>query len=398
MPRFEPFSAVRYSPSAGPFDRLVSPPYDVFDEIERQRLAEGNHHNIVHLDYPLERDGPDRYAACAETYRAWLAASTLEFDSVPSFTIYRMHFVDASGTSRTTCGVVGALGLDPDVLPHERTTPKAKTDRLDLLRATGVNLSPVWGLSLAVGLTEHLREPATELGRVVDGDGVMHVVERVDDDARLRAISASIARAPVLIADGHHRFAVSRTFMEEVGGSVPGASSTMAYVAELSPEQLTVEAIHRLVEGVTGAELVSVLSGYYDLDEVVEVEATPSAGRALLKSMGDSGRICVLDGSGRATLLRLRPGALSSVRSIDSARLEAALDGSGAVLSYQHGFLATFNAVRSSRAAAVLINPVSIDEIRHTAEAGQLMPPKSTFFTPKLLTGLVLRDLCHRES
>ena len=132
----------------------------------------------------------------------------LVLDDEPSFTIYRLRFTDAAGRSRDVSGVLGGLEVVDEgaggVLPHERTTPKASTDRLDLTRATGANLSPVWGLSLASGLTEALTEPG-EVSSEVSEDGVDHLVERVDRSRPASPDPAAVAADDVLIADGHHR-------------------------------------------------------------------------------------------------------------------------------------------------------------------------------------------------
>src|SRR5204863_708319 len=120
-----------------------------------------------------------------------------------------------AGARRTITGVVGALAVvDPghDVLPHEQTTPKASTDRLDLTRATTANLSPVWGLSLAAGLAARTSEPGQVLASVTDADGVEHRLDRIDDPARVESIHAAVASAPVLIADGPHRYGVARIY------------------------------------------------------------------------------------------------------------------------------------------------------------------------------------------
>ncbi len=150
--------------------------------------------------------------------RAWLADGCARRDDAPTFTLYRMRFDDATGVRRDLVGVVGGLEVVDDgaggVLPHERTTPKASTDRLDLTRATDANLSPIWGLSLATGLTELLLDPAEPVGAVTV-DGVEHVVERVADAERIAAISSHLGRDDVLIADGHHRYSVARTFRDE---------------------------------------------------------------------------------------------------------------------------------------------------------------------------------------
>jgi uncharacterized protein (DUF1015 family) len=391
VPRFEPFPALRYSPAVELVD-VVAPPYDVLSDDEVSELAARDEHNIVHVDVPR---GPDRYAAAARLLRQWMAQGILVADEAPTFTLYRMRFADASGQRRDLVGAIGALEVVDDgaggVLPHERTTPKASTDRLDLTRSTGANLSPVWGLSLAGGLTRLLAEPAELVGSVTV-DAVEHVVERVADRDRIAAITAKVADDEVLIADGHHRYGVSRIYRDEIrartGREDTAAESTLAFVGELVADQLSIEPIHRLYTGVDAAELRDALAKSFDL------EPAGPLGEDTLASMVERGRLVLVGPDGSAEWLRPRPGAFDGVRAIDGEWLEHALAGTPAVVTYQHGLEETVAAVRAGAAtAAILIRPVSIAEIERTARDRLLMPPKSTFFTPKLRTGLVLREM-----
>jgi uncharacterized protein (DUF1015 family) len=390
VPRFRPFRALRYA--ADDLAVVTAPPYDVLSAADVGRLAARSPHNIVHVDVPLE--GEDRYDRAAARLRAWRDDGVLVLDDVPGFTLYRLRFPDATGTLRDLVGVLGGLEVVDEgaggVLPHERTTPKASTDRLDLTRATRANLSPVWGLSLASGLTALLREPGELLGSVRDGD-VEHVVERVTDPERVAAIEAAVATDDVLIADGHHRYAVSRTYRDEVraatGGSAGPAEETLAFVGELVPDQLSVAAIHRLYRGVDAEVLRSALGRRFDLTPTV------SPGPETLAAMAAEGTLTLVepDGSWRLTP---KPGAFDGVRSLDGSWLETALADLSVDVDYQHGLEEAVAAVSDGRAvAAVLIRPVGIEEIQRTAREGLLMPPKSTFFTPKLKTGLVVRPL-----
>ncbi len=392
MPRFEPFRAVRYAPDVD-LDAVIAPPYDVLSEAEVETLAGRDPHNIVHVDVP--RGGPRRYEDAARLLRRWLADGVLTIDEEPTFTLYRMRFTDAAGVARDLVGVLGGLEIVDDgaggVLPHERTTPKASTDRLDLTRATTANLSPVWGLSLAAGLTKVLAEPGDPVG-AVSVDGVEHVVERVADRARIVAIREHIGRDDVLIADGHHRYGVSRTYRDEVraatGRRDTAAEQTLAFVGELVGEQLSIEAIHRLYTGMTFDDLRAHLARSFEL-----APADPPS-RATLAAMEQLGRLVLVAPDGSAEWLIPRPGAFEGVRPLDGEWLERALEGSPAEVSYQHGLEDAVDAARSgAAAAAVLIRPVGIGEIERTAREGLLMPPKSTFFTPKLRTGLVIREL-----
>ena len=384
---------MRYSTSD--LNAVAAPPYDVLSESDRDELANRHPNNIVHVDVPRESDGPGRYDAADAVLRGWVADGVLVRDPRPSFTIYRMAFTDESGRPRTTIGVIGALEVVDEgaggVLPHERTTPKAKTDRLDLTRATLTNLSPVWGLSLAKGLTELLVAPGDVVG-VVEADGVVHTVERVDDPARVAAISAAVGSAEVVIADGHHRYAISRTFRDEQRahdtGTNGSAELTMTYIGELIEEQLSVDAIHRLYTGIDAETLLGALSHFFDTSPAGKVDAS------ITHAMRDRGALVFVHNDGTGTYLTPKSDAFVGVRDLDGARLEHALADVTHEVTYQHGVGLVRDIVASGSAVAgVLIRPVTVREIQRTADEGLLMPPKSTFFTPKLRTGPVIRPL-----
>jgi uncharacterized protein (DUF1015 family) len=391
VPRFVPFPALRYAPGTD-LDAVVAPPYDVLSDADVDVLTARDPHNVVHVDVP--RGGPERYADAGRLLRSWIADGAIVRDCAPTFTLYRMRFLDAGGTARDLVGVVGGLEVVDagagGVLAHERTTPKASTDRLDLTRATDANLSPIWGLSLARGLTALLAEPGEPVGAVTV-DGVEHRVERVADAERIAAISDHLAGDDVLLADGHHRYGVSRVHRDEVraatGRTDTPAEETLAFVGELVAEQLSIEAIHRLYNGVPLADLRAALATAFEL--------TP-AGRPTPATLGDmarDGRL-VLVGPDGAEWMTPRAGAFDGVRSLDGVWLEHALAALPVDVTYQHGLDETLAAVAGGAAvAAVLIRPVTIAEIERTAREGVLMPPKSTFFTPKLRTGLVIREL-----
>lgn len=394
VPRFEPFTALRFSPSL-PLDAVAAPPYDVLSDADVDALLARHPRNIVAIDVPRDADGPQRYELAAQRLAQWVSEGTLERDAQPSFTLYRMRFTDETGRERETVGVVGALEVvdegAPGVLPHERTTPKAKTDRLDLTRATNTNLSPVWGLSLTEGLTDLLREPGEPMGTCRDEAGVLHIVERVSHPQRVAAIAAAVGSHPVLIADGHHRYAISRTFRDEVRaehGDDTAAELTLTYVAELVGDQLSIDAIHRLYHGVSVEQLLAVLTPAFHCAEAGAV--TP----AFAAEVVERGSLCLVRPDGTGVWLTPEPTAFEGVRALDAAYLEHVLATSDIEVSYQHGVQHVVDRVTNGDAAAgVLIRPTGIDEIRRTADERLLMPPKSTFFTPKLRTGLVLRPL-----
>ena len=394
MPRFEPFQALRYGSSIELND-VCSPPYDVLSDADRLALANKHENNIVHIDMPLAPSG-NAYEHAASVLTQWISNGVMVRDDVPSFTLYRMQFTDSTGKPRNVVGVIGALEVVDEgaggVLPHERTTPKAKTDRLELTRATDANLSPVWGLSLANGLSTLLSEPGELVGSVVDDLGVIHSVERVADGARIAAISSAISSHPVVIADGHHRYAISRTYRDEtrerLNSKSSGAELTMTYVNELIDEQLSVAAIHRLYEGIAYKGLAAALSPFFTITDADPVGSTT------LSQMNERSSLCLVAKTGRTHWLTPIAEKFTGVRNLDSAYLEHALSNVQHEVRYQHGVTEVQHELQTSDAtAAILIRPVSVAEIQRTANEGLLMPPKSTFFTPKLRTGFVLREM-----
>ena len=376
-------------------DDQIAPPYDVLSEADLDDLGARSPWNITHVDVPRESSGAGRYDTAAATLGEWIDAGVMSYDDTPTFTIYRMRFTDASGTARDIAGVLGGLEVVDEgaggVLPHERVTPKASTDRLDLTRATQANLSPVWGLSLASGLTALLAEAGEPIASV-SVDGVEHVVERVSDPARVRAIADKVGSDDVLIADGHHRYGISRTYRDEVrsaNGDQPNAADeTLVFVNELVADQLSVEAIHRLYHDVSFNDLEAAL------DTCFERTVADAPDADTLAAMDRDGVMCLIGPNGEAQWLAPRPGVFDDVRSLDGAWLEHTLVDLSHSVTYQHGVDHVVGAVTSGAAAgAVLIRPVSVAEIERTAREGALMPPKSTFFTPKLRTGLVVRSV-----
>ncbi|MEI2731681.1 MAG: DUF1015 domain-containing protein [Dermatophilaceae bacterium] len=394
MPRFEPFAALRYAAGTD-YDAVIAPPYDVVSDADVAALGARSPHNIVHVDVPAAGPGEDRYAVAARLLGQWQRDGVLVADSEPSLTIYRMRFTDETGADRSLVGVLGGLEVVDagvgGVLPHERTTPKASTDRLDLTRATRANLSPVWGLSLASGLTDLLAAPGEAMGSLVV-DGVEHVAERVTDPARIAAIGALVDSDDVLIADGHHRYGVARQYRDEVreatGRSDSPAELTLTFVNELVADQLSIEAIHRLVLGMSLEQVRVTLERDFDL------EPAPAPGPQLLADLVRLGRLALVTFDGTAWWLVPKDGAFAGIRDLDGAWLEHTFAGSEARFEYQHGVSEVGQALADGRAdAAILIRPTSLAEIERTAREGLLMPPKSTFFTPKLRTGLVVRPL-----
>ena len=397
MPPFSPFRGIRYSADAGSLADLTAPPYDVVDDEQRALLAARDPHNAVHLDLPVDTDGVDRYQVACRLLHEWLDDGTLRRDDEPAFYGYRMSFTDPAGRRRHTTGVIGALELSrPDegrILPHEHTTPKAKSDRLEMLRSCRANLSPIWGLTPAQGLTALLGAPTSADPSWTDDDGVEHSLWVIDDADRVARISEAVASRPLVIADGHHRYETSLAYRDERRESDRGeagdAEATMAYVVELVADELTVLPIHRLVSGLpAGTDIADALGPWFEVGAGVEL------GPTTVDQMVDAGTLVLVERSG-ARELRPRPEAFAQVRDLDTSRVDAALGGLPShELRYQHGVDEVARAVAEGSAdAGILVRPATVDAIAATADGGERMPPKTTFFHPKPRTGPVFRSL-----
>lgn len=395
MSRFEPFRGVRYDTVNRAIDDVTAPPYDVIDARDRSALVQRSEHNIVRIDLPDEDDGPGRYDLAADRFSAWLDEGVLVQDTEPSFYIYRMDYQDDQGNAAHTVGVLGALELsrpgEGAILPHEHTTPKAKSDRLDLLRATRVNLSAIWGLSLSHGLTACLAVTTEPDESWDDEDGVTHSLWRVSDPDQVAAISASVAETPVVIADGHHRFETSVAYRDErreVDGTGGPADLAMIYIVELVEDELTVRPIHRLLTGITSdTALVTALEACF------EISNAGTAHDDITEQMRATGSLALVAPDGSARLLKPRADMFEGVDDLDSSRLSKALEPlDGVEVRYQHGVDRILRALSNGEANyGVLLRPATVAQIEKNAHDGRRMPPKTTFFHPKPRTGMVMR-------
>lgn len=312
-------------------------------------------------------------------------------DGTPSFYAYRM----TSPEGHATNGVIGALGIDDasraEIFPHEQTLPKPKSDRLDLLRATGANLSPIWGLSLAGGLTSTFLQQGAPDAEAVDDEKVSHQLWVLDDPSTIGAVRDALGSAPVVVADGHHRYETAQTYRnEQVAGSAPAADFVMALVVELNEDQLDVGPIHRVLSGLPdGLDLVDAFSSWFDVTRAGDfTERTTTA-------LGESASLALVMASG-AWLLSPKDGTPEAAGSdLDSSMVALVIaELPDHELEFRNSWSDAVGAVASEEVqAAVLLRPVSVAQIAEWARTGRKMPPKSTYFRPKPRTGMVFRTL-----
>jgi uncharacterized protein (DUF1015 family) len=401
VPDFLPFRGTRYRdlPDAS---RVVAPPYDVIDEEDRSRLEAIDPHNAVRLILPRADPPTDPYEHAANLLQAWLTAGILAPDPEPAFYGYRMHFTDAADQPRHTVGVIGALVLpsgDGDVFGHERTLPKARSDRLALLRATRTNLDPIWGLSLASDLNAVLDTAAPPTTTAVDTAGARHELTLITGPETLARLRTAVASAPLVLADGHHRFETACTYRDDHPDD-PGAQAIMTFVVGLDDDLLDVRAIHRLVHHAPH----DLRAGLGDLVNVDDAGPnTPEGVRDLTVQMTERGALGLADRDGLALLTptsagsgRINSEVPDELRGVDAARFETLVRpalGDGELSYRDDAFTVASMVDKGAADLAVLLRPVTVPQIRAAAFARLRMPEKTSYFSPKPRTGMVFRRL-----
>ena len=396
MPRFSAFRGLRYDPAVIPLAQVIAPPYDVIEPADRMRLATRSSYNSVHLELPDAdlRAGLDRYQVAAHLLTAWRTDGVLLLEEHPAYYLYKM----TTGDGRATLGVIGALGLpEPDeegqILPHEETLPKPRSDRLDLLSATEANLSPIWGLSLTKGLSSVLQPDGPPEIDVYDDDGVRHELWVVPE-VQAASITEAVGAEPIVIADGHHRYETAKVYQRQIRaerGPAPGGHDwVMALVVELTEDQLTVGPIHRVISGLgPDDDLVGGFGKWFDV-----IRAGDGTDR-VAAALGEASSLAILTNED-AWLLTPRPEAYEAANSdLDSSLVALALlEFSDITTSHRHSWQEAIESVRSGDAqAAVLLRPPTVTQIAEWAHERRRMPPKTSYFSPKPRTGMVIRPL-----
>ena len=435
MPEIRPFRALRYNVSTiGDPACVVAPPYDVIGDVERDRLLARHAANIVRLDLPRAEAGDepdDRYRRAARTLAGWRSDGTLHKDPHPSVYVYdQTYLVPGTEASRTQVGFFARLRLEPSgpgsgVLPHERTLAGPREDRYKLLRATGVNTSPVVVLyddpaatGGAVLDTIRARKPDLE---IVDDDGVQHRLWAVlaDGDAAptVAPLLAAASADPVTIADGHHRYETALRYRDERRMSRsceedPPFDYLLTLFLEATRQPLTVLPTHRIVRGLGDDGVARVLAGLDDLFEVrrgIEAAELRDVFGAIGLVSGGNGQFGLWTRAGGAILSARRsafeallPAGGAAVRGLDVTLLRVTLArlagiGDDAVAAGAIEFtksvteaIARVDAGERGADAAFLLEPTPVASIAAVARHGDVMPQKSTYFYPKALSGLVI--------
>ena len=416
MADVEPLRALHYDlERTGGLQDVVAPPYDVIDAEERAELEARSPYNVVRIDLPV---GDHPYEAAASQFAAWQSDGVIVRDAEPALWALEQTYTGPDGRVRGRRGFLARVRVEEygpgRIRPHERTHPGPKEDRLRLTRATRTNLSPIFSLfDDPVGTVEKALTSATTgepWGSATDEDGTVNRMWRIADADAIAAITEALQSTELLIADGHHRYETARVYADEVGGDGPQRYVLMCLVS-LEDPGLTVFPTHRLLRdlrpGQTDA-LTEAIRRDFDIRRLGSTaELAPLYGQPV--SMG------YIDSHGRQPfMLTLKDQAIADAaladhaepyRRLDTAVLEAlVLKGALGMtnddidhlsgLGYARNFDEALSAVMTGGYdAAFFVAATPIEQVREVAAAGESMPPKSTYFFPKVPTGLLFNPL-----
>jgi len=439
-----PFNALRYdlAQAGARLEQLICPPYDVIDPALQEALHRKSPHNIVHVELaqacPGDAPGKDRYSRAAATLHDWIARGVLRRDERPAFYVYEQTFdIARGGASRskllTRRGFFGAIKLEPFgtgcVYPHEETFGGPKADRLDLMRACAANVSPVFGLipdedNAIAGLLQTAVRLAPPAAQATEDNGVVNKLWVVNDPGWCRKLSAQLGSKNIFIADGHHRYETACNYRNErrqADGDPEGKLDRdydygLMVCVPMSDAGLYILPTHRLIQAAPGLSpqgFLRAAAPLFDLQDATDKElcalAEGQAGAVKFGAVFSDGSRKILVAKPQAALAMKRAVAAKSEswRGLDVALLqELVLKGllglSEEKVLRKEGIsytpetrqaIAKVTAPGGPYVMGFILRPTLIEQVRAVATGGEKMPQKSTYFFPKLTTGLVMRGL-----
>ncbi len=417
MAEIQPLRTLRYDPEAvGSLEAVIAPPYDVIDDELRDRLLAQSPFNVVEVDLPRAPGGGDPYQHAEEVFDAWRQQGVLVRESEPALWVLSQEYTAPDGSDQRRRGLFARVRVEDygpgRIRPHERTHPGPKEDRLNLTRATRTNLSPIFSLFAdpgdAAGAALDAATAPEPFASASDHEGTRNTLWRVTDAEAISSFQDALAGAELLIADGHHRYETARVYADEVGGEGEHRYVLM-FLCSLSDPGLTVFPTHRLLSGLKDdtakqQAIREVLIRDFEVEQVSTDQLEPSAaGVSVQLGYMDSfhKQPYLLTMKDPAIAAAALPGKPGPYQRLDTAVLEAiVLEGALGMseddishlrgLDYSKSFDDALEAVESGRAdAAFFMRATPVDQVREVAETGESMPPKSTYFYPKIPTGLI---------
>ncbi len=418
MAEIKEFKALRFTDKAGDIGALCCPPYDIIGSEEKARFLEKNEHNIIKLELPQ----PDSagYAAAADTLKEWLDSEIVECEKEDSIYIYEEKF-EVAGRKYSFRGFVCRVKLaefsEGVVLPHEETLSKAKTDRFNLLNATGCSFSQIYSLySDTEGKTSRLIDDLSQdkpIHSFTDSDGVTHSLWVINKGEQTAELCRQFEERKLYIADGHHRYETAlnfRRYLKENGIDCPSAEYVMMFLIDMENSGLVVFPTHRIVKDLknfNSGSLIDACHKYFDVEqtELIE-EKLAKAYEDGKKAFGyyDGEKKYLITLRDITVLDKLYPEKSEYLRRLDVTVLHSlvleellGIDKANMAnqvnLTYTRDINEAYTAAENNANCCFILNPTRMSEIAGVAAAGEKMPQKSTYFYPKLTTGLVMNKI-----
>lgn len=424
------FRGVRYNKAEVNPGEVVTPPYDVIDPAAQEQFYEKNPYNVIRLElgktYQDDNEENNRYTRAAQTLKEWLASGILHHDPKPSVYLYEQEF-KARGETKIRSGFITGVQANDyskgEVLPHEETLPKHKADRLKLMKTTLANFSPIFGLYAD---PEHIIEKALETAKagrqpdieVTDSQGIVNRLWVISDEDALKTVIDQMAGRKIFIADGHHRYETAVNFGREMAAEgKEGYDYLMVCLVNLYNEGLVVFPTHRVVKNIAGLNAGTLVENLAQDFVVKEIPAGISLKDfvAGLEELGrDSHSFGLYTADKKYYLLTLKDenildslelaGRSHAWRRLDVSILHTLiLEKLLGIGSQQRADESNLIYVRDEDAAKGMVdsgaaqlvffmNSTKVEEVTDIATGGEKMPQKSTFFYPKVITGMVIND------
>jgi uncharacterized protein (DUF1015 family) len=423
LPTLRPFQGVLYDPRRVNLSRVVAPPYDVISPADQKRFYQQDPHNVVRLIagevHPSDTQQNNKYTRAAAFFRDWLADGILRREASPRLYVYRHQFVDpTSGASRSRLGILGVVELEPfgrGVLPHEQTHARAKADRLSLTRAVIANLSPVFALyEDPQSAVRPIIEPAMAdppLTSITGEDGDHHTIWSLEGDQRFTQLAEIFNTSTLYIADGHHRYETALNFRNFQRQQHPETPSDAAFnyvlmlLVDVRDPGLTILSTHRVLHDLAAFDATELLRRLSEHYRVVARDSRADL-LAAMRQEGGGHRIGLglpptsyytvdidegeaADPVSRLDVSVLHREILNRLLGLQQAEVEEER-----YLSYSRDVDAVLTRVETGTAqAAFLLRPPAVQDVVEVAQAGQVMPQKSTYFFPKPASGIVFNPL-----
>jgi uncharacterized protein (DUF1015 family) len=409
MAEIIPFRGLLYNASKVSIEDVLAPPYDIITPEARETLYAKSPHNIVRIDFgkdePGDNETENKYTRAKRCFDVWIKDGVLVRSQKPSFYAYEIIYTIHEIRKRLP-GFLCLVKLEElgqgSIYPHESTHSEPKLDRLNLLKACETNTSPIFSLykSSAGGISRILSKitPTRPSLQAADTSGNLHRLWQIDHTEEIEIIKQELASKPIFIADGHHRYETSFQYWRERSARKTAPSDrkpyeyTLMFLADMNDEGITILPTHRLIKEIPG-DIHGMLSRYFEIETIsndFDIRKRLSGRKNVFGFFRRGEKVWHILTYGGRDLSKVHP----DLREIDAAILHEVIFKK-ILVNAEVGFEMEISKVldrvnHGEYAAGFFLNPTRVEDVERSALSSMRMPPKSTYFYPKLLTGLVL--------